>query len=156
MRAVVRLWMVAPVAGAALLAGNGWTQGHAAQPVSAEGLAPVGAPVWLEQGQTVRLHAMNIALGKPDSNRACRVSLGFVDLQGRAIGNPIEYPLPPGTGRSLNLAADMAKADQHQVQVQPVARTIGKPDDRGCRPIFRTAMAGEDAGIAAPTSSSGD
>lgn len=107
--------------------------------------------IGLVEGQTLRLNAVNIALGGPDtSERGCRVSLGFADVEGRAIGNPDIKELRPGQGAFADLQArGIGDPDTAgRVQVRPVARTIdpSNPNKRSCRPVVSAELFGPEGG----------
>ncbi|MGH2950626.1 MAG: hypothetical protein ACRDKX_01100 [Solirubrobacterales bacterium] len=129
-----------PATVAAVLAGASLSGAFNPQPDPPKGLGLIG----IVEGQTLRLNAVNIALGGPDTS--CRVSLAFADLEGRAIGDLENFDLQPGQGGFADLeAAAIGNPDirEGRVQVRPVARTVGNPNDkRGCRPVFSVELFG--------------
>ena len=137
-----QLMIAAPVMAIASLAGASLAGAFNPQPDPPKGLGLIG----VVEGQTLRLNAVNIALGGPDT-RPCRVSLGFADLDGVAIGDAEDFELRPGQGRFADLPASAIgnpdTAEGRRVQVRPVARTIGDPNvKRGCRAVFSVELFG--------------
>jgi len=139
-----RRWLTAavPTAGiAALAVGASLAGAFNPQPDPPKGLGMIG----VVEGQTLRLNAVNIALGGPDTRpQACRVRLGFADLEGRAIGDVEDRVLGPGQGTFVDLrAAGIGNPDTFgRTQVRSVARTIGNPNERVCRPVVSVELFG--------------
>jgi hypothetical protein len=109
---------------------------------------PDGGPVkfslvGLVEGQTLRLSAANVALG--DRERGpCRTSLGFADLDGRAIIAHERAELAPGQGTFVDLRAvqidDPALREGGRAEVRPVA--LGGPDTKSCKLAFSAQVFG--------------
>ena len=139
-----RRWLIGGVpalAIAALAVGSTMAGAFNPQPDPPKGLGLIG----VVEGQTLRLNAVNIGLGGPDtSERRCRVSLGFADLEGNAIGDAENRELRPGAGGFADLrAAGIGNPDiRGRAQVRPVARVIGNPNTRDCRPVFSVELFG--------------
>jgi len=139
-----RRWLTAALAAAAiavLVGGSTVAGAFNPQPDPPKGLGLIG----VVEGQTLRLNAVNIALGGPDtSGRRCRVNLGFADLEGRPVGDAEDFELRPSQGAFVDLQArGVGNPNDHgRAQVRPVARTVGNPNERVCRPVLSVELFG--------------
>jgi hypothetical protein len=77
--------------------------------------------VGIAPGQTLRLAAVNAGLtAPPDPEDICRVQLGFADLDGRPLQDPVELRLPPGAGGVVDLPYSQL-ARTGRAEVHPLA-----------------------------------
>ena len=132
-----RKWTTAAVV-ATLTAGASLAGAFNPQPDPPKGFGMIG----MVEGQTLRLNAVNIAVGNPDEREGrCLVSLGFADLAGQALGEVADFELRPGEGVFADLSArDIPSPDDAgRTQVRPVARTVGNPN---CLPVVTVELFG--------------
>ena len=108
----------------------------------------IAAPAWSQQedrfgvvgitaGQTAQLNVVNTI---PDSGeRPCRVSLGFLDTDGHAVGTPEDKSLASGQARSVAVANPKLRPGK-RFQLQAVVRKVDTPNTGidECRGIHAT------------------
>jgi hypothetical protein len=89
--------------------------------------------VGIAPGQTLRLAAVNAGFVEPpDPDNPCRVELGFADLSGRPLQDPVQLRLLPGAGGVLDLPYEQA-ARSGRVEVHPLADVpTGQPGRPFC------------------------
>jgi hypothetical protein len=77
--------------------------------------------VGIAPGETLRLAAVNAGTtAPPDPEAVCRVRLGFDDLDGRPLQDPVEVRLLPGAGGVVDLPyARLSRTGR--VEVHPLA-----------------------------------
>jgi hypothetical protein len=89
--------------------------------------------VGIAPGQTLRLAAVNAGLNPPpDPDRVCRITLGFADLNGRPLQDPVELRLLPSAGGVVDLPyGQLARGGR--VEVHPLAEVpTGQPGREFC------------------------
>jgi hypothetical protein len=77
--------------------------------------------VGIAPGQTLRLAAVNAGTTTPpDPEAICRVRLGFADLDGQQLEEPVQLRLLPGAGSFIDLPYERL-ARSTRVEVHPLA-----------------------------------
>jgi hypothetical protein len=100
-----------------------WSLGHAdgGQAQLDPGNKAFFALIGIAPGETLRLAAVNAGTtAPPEPEAVCRVRLGFADLDGQPLQDPVELRLLPGAGGVVDLPY-VRLARSGRVEVHPLA-----------------------------------